>query len=184
MANQPFVSNIKEIQRRAREHINNGAVTPGYRGDREQVIHILNDALATELVCVLRYKHHYFIAEGMQAKAVADEFLQHASEEQVHADRLAVRIRQLGGNPNMNPDGLLDRSHSQYHEGGSLVEMIQEDLIAERIAIDSYSEIIRYLGDNDPTSRRLMEDILGQEEEHAEDLASFLVTLDPTKAVA
>ena len=169
-----FVSDVAEIRRRARQHIENGAVTEGYRADRETVIGVLNEALATELVCVLRYKRHYYMATGIHAQAVAEEFLEHANEEQGHADRLAERITQLGGAPNFNPEGLLLRSHSEYVEGTSLVDMIREDLIAERIAIDSYSDIIRYLGDKDPTSRRVMEEILAKEEEHADDMAKLV----------
>lgn len=174
---KPFLTDVQEIRRRAREHILNGAVTEGYRGDRETVIRLLNEALATEIVCVLRYRRHYFMASGIHAQAVAQEFLQHSNEEQGHADQIAERITQLGGAPDLNPAGLVTRSHAEYQEGGSLIEMIQEDLIAERIAIDSYSEIIRYIGDADPTSRRLMESILGVEEEHAEDMKTLLESL-------
>jgi bacterioferritin len=174
---QPFVSDVKEIRRRAREHILEGAVTQGYRGDRETVIRVLNDALATEIVCTLRYRRHYFMASGIHAQAVAAEFLEHANEEQGHADQIAERIVQLGGAPDLNPANLLTRSHAEYVEGNSLVDMIREDLIAERIAIDSYGEIIRYLGDTDPTSRRLMESILAVEEEHAEDLKTLIESL-------
>ena len=174
---QPFVSDIKEIRRRARQHILDGAVTEGYRGDKETVIRVLNEALATEIVCTLRYRRHYFMASGIHAQAVAQEFLEHAKEEQGHADQIGERIVQLGGAPNLNPEGLLSRSHAEYVEGNSLVEMIREDLVAERIAIDSYGEIIRYLGENDPTSRRLMESILAVEEEHAEDLRTLLESL-------
>ena len=176
---QPFVSDLKEIRRRARQHILDGAITQSYRGDRETVIRVLNEALATEIVCVLRYRRHYFMASGIHAQAVAQEFLQHSNEEQGHADQIAERITQLGGAPDLNPAGLLTRSHAEYQEGGSLIEMIQEDLIAERIAIDSYNEIIRYIGDADPTSRRLMESILGVEEEHAEDMKTLLEALGP-----
>ena len=169
-----FVADIEAIRRRAREHIENGAVTQSYRGDRETVIKVLNEALATELVCVLRYKRHYFAATGIQAQAVAEEFLEHANEEQEHADKIAERITQLDGEPDFNPATLTSRSHSEYIEGESLVDMIREDLVAERIAIESYSEIVRYLGENDPTSRRVMEEILAKEEEHAEDLRSLI----------
>jgi len=172
-----FVTDIQEIRRRAREHILNGAVTEGYRGDRETVIRVLNEALATEIVCTLRYRRHYFMASGIHAQAVAQEFLQHANEEQGHADLIAERIVQLGGAPDLNPQGLATRSHAEYVEGDSLIDMIKEDLVAERIAIDSYGEIIRYLGANDPTSRRLMEQILATEEEHAEDLRTLLESL-------
>jgi len=169
-----FLTDISEIRRRARQHIEDGAVTDSYRGDRKTVLRVLNEALATEIVCVLRYKRHHFMAKGIHSQAVAEEFLEHAAEEQEHADMIAERITQLDGEPNFNPEGLLTRSHSEYVEGESLVEMIKEDLVAERIAIESYSEIIRYLADNDPTSRRLMEEILAKEEEHAEDMKTLL----------
>jgi bacterioferritin len=156
-------------------------VTEGYRGDRETVIRLLNEALATEIVCVLRYKRHYFMAQGIHAQAVQAEFLEHANEEQQHADQIAERIVQLGGAPNFNPEGLLSRSHAEYVEGGSLVDMIKEDLVAERIAIDSYADMARYFGDKDPTTRRMIEGILAMEEKHADDLANLLATLDPTK---
>ena len=169
-----FVSDIEEIRRRARQHIENGAVTDNYRADRETVIRVMNEALATEIVCVLRYKRHFYAATGIHAQAVAEEFQEHAKEEQEHADQIAERITQLGGLPNFNPEGLSARSHSQYVEGASLVDMIREDLVAERIAIDSYGEIIRYLGDKDPTSRRVMESILAKEEEHADDMAKLI----------
>jgi len=172
-----FVSDIEAIRKRARQHIENGAVTDAYRGDRETVIKVLNEALATELVCVLRYKRHHYAASGIHAQAVADEFLEHAKEEQEHADMLAERINQLGGDPDFNPETLAKRSHSQYVEGKNLCDMIREDLVAERIAIESYSEIIRYLADNDPTSRRVMEEILAKEEEHAEDLKTLIQTI-------
>jgi bacterioferritin len=171
---QPFLSDIATLRRRAREHIAHGAVTPGYHADRETVVKLLNEALATEIVCVLRYKRHYFMAQGIHAEGVASEFLEHAQEEQQHADQIAERITQLGGAPNFSPDGLTTRSHAEYVEGNSLKEMIEEDLVAERIAIDSYREIIQYLGDKDITTRRLMEEILAKEEEHADDLASLL----------
>lgn len=174
---KPFLTDIKTIRDRARQHIKNGAVTEGYKADRKTVIKILNEALATEIVCVLRYKRHYFMARGINSQSVAAEFLQHANEEQGHADRISERIVQLGGEPNLNPDGLLSRSHSEYAEGDGLIDMIKEDLVAERIAIDSYTEIVNYFGHDDPTSRRLMEEILAVEEEHAEDLASMLQEL-------
>ena len=177
-----FLSDIKELRRRARKHIEEGAVTEGYQADRKTVIKLLNEALATEIVCVLRYKRHFYMAKGIHADPVAQEFLQHANEEQVHADQIAARIVQLGGEPNFSPEGLATRSHSEYVEGNSLVSMVKEDLIAERVAIDSYSEMIRYLGEKDPTTRRMLEGILAMEEEHADDLSSILTTLDPTKA--
>jgi bacterioferritin len=176
-AQKEFLNDIQTIRKRAREHIEKGAVTDGYRADRKTVLNLLNAALATEIVCVLRYKRHYFMASGIHAKSVAAEFLEHANEEQVHADKIAKRIVQLGGAPDLAPDGLATRSHSEYVEGDELVEMIEEDLVAERIAIDTYRGIIQYLGNDDPTTRRLMEGILAQEEEHAEDLGSLLEEL-------
>lgn len=175
--NKPFLSDIKTIRQRAREHIEKGAVTHGYTADRDTVIKVLNEALATELVCVLRYKYHYYMASGIHAQSVAAEFLEHAGEEQAHADKIAERITQLDGAPNLNPDGLTSRAHSDYVEGDDLVDMIKEDLVAERIAIDSYREIIQYLGNDDPTSRRIMEEVLAQEEEHAEDMKTLLEEL-------
>ena len=178
MTDKPFLSDVKELRRRARQHIEEGAVTEGYRGDRETVTKLLNEALATEIVCVLRYKRHYFMAQGIHSDPIAAEFLQHANEEQGHADQLAARIVQLGGSPNFNPDGLTTRSHSEYVEGETLVDMIKEDLVAERVAIDSYTEMIRYVGDNDITTRRILEGILAVEEEHADDLVSFLIDIE------
>ena len=177
MADKPFLTDIKTLRERARQHIQNGAVTQGYTADRETVVKLLNEALATEIVCVLRYKRHYFMASGINAESVASEFLQHANEEQGHADSIAHRIVQLKGEPNFNPEGLLSRSHAEYVEGTTLIEMIQEDLVAERIAIDSYREMISYFGTDDPTSRRLMEEILAVEEEHADDLVNLLETV-------
>jgi bacterioferritin len=174
MSSKPFVSDLKAIRERARQHMRDGAVTAGYGADRETVLKLLNEALATEIVCTLRYKYHYFMANGIHSKSVAAEFLEHAQEEQGHADSLARRITQLDGKPNLSPEGLLTRSHSQYVEGADIVEMLEEDLVAERIAIDSYREIIRYLGNDDPTTRRLFEEILAVEEEHAEDLSTLL----------
>ena len=169
-----FLSDVKTLRARARKHIEEGAVTPGYRADRTSVIRLLNEGLATEIVCVLRYKRHYFMASGINAQSVAAEFLQHATEEQGHADQIAARIVQLGGEPNLSPEGLTSRSHSEYVPGTDLVSMLREDLVAERIAIDSYSEMIRYLGSDDPTTRRMLEGILAVEEEHADDLATLL----------
>jgi len=174
VADKPFLTDIKTLRERARQHIENGAVTAGYRADRETAVKILNEALATEIVCVLRYKRHYFMATGIHADGVAAEFLEHATDEQGHADQIAQRIVQLQGEPNFNPEGLLMRSHAEYVEGTSLTEMIKEDLVAERIAIDSYREMINYFGNDDPTSRRLMESILAVEEEHADDLVNLL----------
>jgi len=178
MTDKPFLTDVQELRRRARQHIEEGAVTEGYRADRDTVIKLLNEALATEIVCVLRYKRHYFMAQGIHADPIASEFLVHANEEQGHADQLAGRIVQLGGSPNFSPEGLLSRSHSEYVEGQNLLDMIREDLVAERVAIDSYSEMIRYVGDDDVTTRRMLESILAVEEEHADDLVSFLADMD------
>ncbi|HLW71040.1 MAG TPA: ferritin-like domain-containing protein [Candidatus Binataceae bacterium] len=169
-----FKIDLKALKERARKHMEQGAVTESYKGNREAVVNVLNEALATELVCVLRYKRHYYAASGIDSDAVKAEFLQHATEEQQHVDWIATRIVQLNGAPNFNPEGLASRSHSEYAEGTTLVSMIKEDLFAERIAIESYSEIARWLGDADPTSRKLIEEILKAEEEHAEDLKSLL----------
>jgi bacterioferritin len=177
VADKPFLTDIKTLRERARKHIENGAVTEGYSADRETVNRLLNEALATEIVCVLRYKRHYFMASGINAEGVAAEFLQHANEEQGHADLIAQRIVQLGGEPNFSPEGLLTRSHAEYVEGDTLIDMIKEDLVAERIAIDSYREMINYLGNDDPTTRRMLEGILAMEEEHADDLVSLLQEL-------
>ncbi len=169
-----FFTDVSELRRRAREHMEKGAVTERYGADRETVVKVLNEALATEIVCVLRYMRHHYMASGIHSEAVAAEFREHAVEEQDHADRIAARIVQLDGAPNLNPDTLTSRSHAEYVEGKDIGEMLREDLVAERVAIDSYNEIIRYLGDKDPTTRRLMEDILAKEEEHAEDLQTLL----------
>ena len=169
-----FVSDLKKIRAQARMHMEAGAVTDAYLADRKQVIAVLNDVLATEMVCVLRYKRHFFMARGINAESVKIEFLKHAKEEQQHCDWIAERIVQLNGEPNFNPEGLSTRSHSEYQEGSNLIEMIKEDLIAERIAVESYSEIARWLGEDDSTTRRLMEAILKIEEEHADDLANLL----------
>ncbi len=169
-----FLSDIQTLRRRARAHIAQGAVTPGFPADRDVVVRLLNEALATEIICVLRYKRHYFMAKGIHAEGVAAEFQEHAADEQQHADHIAERITQLGGEPDFSPEGLATRSHAEYVEGGSLAEMIREDLVAERIAIDSYREMVEYLGGKDITTRRLMEEILAKEEEHADDLASLL----------
>jgi bacterioferritin len=174
MQEQQFVLDVKTIRDRARRHIENGAMTPGYKAKAPVVLRLLNDALATEIVCTLRYKRHYFMAQGMTSESVKNEFLQHANEEQEHADAIGERIVQLGGQPNLSPEGLLDRSHSQYAEGTTLEDMIKEDLVAERIAIDTYRQMIDYIGGDDPTTRRLLEKITAKEEEHAEELASLL----------
>ena len=172
------LSDINTLRERARKHIEEGAVIDEYRADRAKVIEILNEALATELVCALRYKRHYFTAHGLASLSVAEEFLEHANQELDHADRFAKRISELGGEPNFSPHGLAERSHAEYVEGHTLTEMIREDLIAERIAIESYREIIEYLGSDDPTTKRLFEEVLAVEEEHAEDLVSLTSRLN------
>jgi len=174
MKDGSFTMDVKSIRDRARKQMENGAMTPGYKAKADVVLRLLNEALATELVCTMRYKRHYFMAKGIHSDSVKSEFLQHAQEEQVHADGLAERIVQLGGEPNFSPVGILDRSHSEYAEGTTLEDMIREDLVAERIAIDSYRQMIEYIGGDDPTTRRLLEEITAKEEEHAEDLASLL----------
>ena len=174
MAAKLFLSDIKTIRRRAREHMVRGAVTDSYTLDRATVLKLLNEALATEIVCVLRYKAHYYLASGINAKSVAAEFLEHANEEQAHADQIAERITQLDGTPNFAPDGLSARSHSEFVVPDDLAAMIEENLVAERIAIDSYREIINYVGDADTTTKRLLEGILAMEEEHAEDMKTLM----------
>ncbi|MBV8359820.1 MAG: bacterioferritin [Deltaproteobacteria bacterium] len=169
-----FVTDLTKIRERARKHMEHGAVTENYKGDLGAVIRVLNEVLATELVCALRYRRHYYMASGINAESIKSEFLQHAKEEEQHADWIAIRIVQLNGAPNLNPNGLAARSHSEYQEGDGLLSMIKEDLIAERIAIESYSEIVRWLGNDDVTTRKLMEEILKTEEEHADDLKSLL----------
>lgn len=168
------LSNVKTLREQARIHIEQGAVTAGYSADRTEVVKLLNDALATEIVCVLRYRRHHFMARGIVAKSIADEFLLHSNEEQGHADQLAGRIVQLGGEPDFSPDSLSGRSHAEYVAGETLVDMIKEDLVAERIAIDSYRELIQYLGDKDPTTSKMLKEILAVEEEHADELADLL----------
>jgi len=168
------MTDVKTLRERARREIQDGAVTQDYKINKEQAIKLLNEALATEIVCVLRYRFHYFMASGIHKEGAATEFLQHSNEEQGHADLIAQRIVQLKGEPNFSPDGLLTRSHAEYVEGDSLLDMIKEDLVAERIAIDSYREMITYFGNDDPTSRRMLEGILAMEEEHADDLVSLL----------
>lgn len=174
MSNPHHLTDVQTLRTRARQHLDDGAVTAGYTADAQAVIKLLNEALATELVCVLRYRRHYFMAKGIQSKSIADEFLVHSNEEQGHADQIAERIVQLGGEPDFSPDSLTSRSHAEYVEGHSLDDMIKEDLIAERIAIDSYREMILYLGDQDPTTRNMLESILAVEEEHADELADLL----------
>jgi bacterioferritin len=168
------LSDIPTLRKRARQHIEDGAVTATYSADRDTVLRLLNEALATELVCVLRYRRHFFTADGLEAESIKQEFLEHSEEEQEHADLLAARIVQLDGEPNFDPKGLAERSHAEYVAGDSLESMIREDLVAERVAIDSYREMIDYIGPRDPTTKRLLETILAKEEEHAEDLSSML----------
>ncbi|TMG93161.1 MAG: bacterioferritin [Betaproteobacteria bacterium] len=177
MKDTPFLTDVQTLRKRARQHIEDGAVTAAYGGNTETAIKVLNEALATEIVCVLRYKRHYFMAKGIHSGPVAEEFLEHAGEEQQHADLISERIVQLGGAPNLSPDGLLSRSHSEYVEGSDLVDMIKEDLVAERIAIDSYREIAAFFAPFDATTRRMIEEIQAKEEEHAEDLADLLMGL-------
>lgn len=171
---RPPLFSVPDIRQRARRSVDDGAITRSYGADRQAVIAMLNGALATELVCVMRYRAHYFMATGLDAEPVKTEFLQHANEEMAHADRLAERIVQLGGEPDFSPQGLADRAHAEYVVGKALPEMIREDLVAERIAVETYTEMIRYLSDRDPTTRRLLEDILAQEEEHADELSDLL----------
>ncbi|RMS94119.1 Bacterioferritin [Pseudomonas savastanoi] len=173
-APQSQLSDVNTLRQRARQNVENGAVTEGYSADRETVLRLLNESLATELVCVLRYKRHYYMASGLKASVAAAEFLEHAEQEAQHADKLAERIVQLGGEPELNPDLLSKNSHAQYVAGNTLKEMVYEDLVAERIAVDSYREIIQYIGDSDPTTRRIFEEILAQEEEHADDMSDIL----------
>jgi bacterioferritin len=174
-----FLMDIQTIRARARMHVERGPITDAYGADRDRVIAVLNEILATELVCVLRYKRHYFTATGINAGPVAQEFLEHANEEQQHADMAAQRICQLGGQPNFSPDGLATRSHTEYDASPGLLDMVKEDLVAERIAVASYQEIVRWLGNDDPTTRRMIETILAKEEEHAEDLLNILMEIDP-----
>ncbi len=174
-----FLTNLQEIRKRARQQIADGAVTNDYELNREQAIKILNEALATEIVCVLRYRFHYYMATGIHSQAIKEEFLEHANDEQEHANWIAERIKQLGGKPEMNPAFISQSSHTEYNEGASLADMIREDLIAERIAIETYREIIKFFGEKDPSSRVLMEKILAKEEEHADDLADLLFAIEP-----
>jgi len=178
MSDTAELTDIQTLRARARQDIQSGAVTPSYGADRDKVVQLLNEALATELVCVLRYKRHYFMAKGLSSQSVAQEFLQHAKEEEQHGDMIAERIVQLGGEPDFSPIGLAERSHAEYVTGDSLVDMIREDLVAERIAIDSYREMIQFVGDRDSTTRRMLEAILATEEEHAEDLVSFIEEIE------
>jgi bacterioferritin len=181
MATQSVITNVQTLRQRARQNFEEGAVTAGYLADRKTVLKLLNDSLATEIVCVLRYRRHHFMVRGIHSQAVSEEFLTHANEELGHADMIAERIVQLGGEPNFSPEGLVSRSHAEYVEGVTLSDMIREDLVAERIAIDSYRDFIQYLADQDPTTRRLLETILAVEEEHADDLADLLQVM-PTES--
>jgi bacterioferritin len=176
------MSDVQTLRSRARQHIEEGAVTDSYGADRETVLRLLNEALATEIVCSLRYRRHYYMARGLTSLAIADEFIEHAHEEEAHADRFAERIAQLGGEPDFSPDSLTARSHAEYVEGDTIVDMITEDLVAERIAIDSYKEIVAYLGSADPTTRRLFEEVLAVEEQHAEELQMLIQQIGPDLA--
>jgi bacterioferritin len=175
-----FVKDIEEIQKRARQKIDDGAVTSTYALDKDKVVDILNEALATEIVCVLRYMHHYFMATGVHGKAAADEFKEHADEERAHAEKIAERIQQLGGKPDFNPKSLLERSVSHYIEGENLADMIREDLVAERVVIDVYREMIRFFGEKDSTTRKMIEQLLAEEEEHASDLSDLMYIVNPS----
>ena len=175
------LTDVKTLREQARKHVDEGAVTESYGANKEKVLQLLNEALATELVCVLRYRHDYFMARGLESKSAATEFMEHATEELAHADQLAERIVQLGGEPKFDPNGLTERSHSEYRIGRTLQEAIRENLVAERIAIDSYREMVQYIGDSDPTTRRMLEEILATEEEHADDLADLLQDAAPRK---
>ena len=170
----PFLTDVATLRERARKNLEAGAVTSNYGANPKQVVEVLNAALATEIVCVLRYKRHYFMAQGIASDSVKTEFQEHANEEQAHADRIAERIVQLGGEPDLNPDTLTSRSHSQYVEGQTLRDMLREDLVAERIAIESYREIVEWLHGKDSTTKRMLEEILAVEEEHADDISSLL----------
>jgi bacterioferritin len=172
-----FKTDLEQIRKRARDRNLEGAGTRAEHPHRERVIEVLNEVLATEIVCVLRYKNHYYMSSGIHASSVASEFLEHANEEQAHADAVAKRITELGGAPNLDPAGLATRSHAEYRQGGNLEEMITEDLVAERVAIETYAEIVRWLGDDDVTTRRLMEELLAKEEEHADDLSNLLISM-------
>ena len=174
MKTRPLLTDVRTLRKNARQHVDDGAVTAGYAANREVVLKLLNDSLATEIVCVLRYRRHYFMARGIHSQGVAEEFLAHSNEEQGHADEIAERIVQLGGEPDFSPDSLTGRSHAEYVPGNSLSDMIRENLVAERIAIDSYRDAIEYLGSDDPTTRRMLEGILAVEEEHADELADLL----------
>jgi bacterioferritin len=175
---KPFLTDVETLRKRARDHMDEGPITSAYTADRDRVVGVLNEVLATELVCYLRYKRHHFTARGINAGPIAAEFLEHAQQELDHADQVATRITQLQGDPNFSPDGLASRSHAEYAEGGSLLEMVREDLIAERVAIASYQEIVRWLGDDDPTTAQVIRNILAVEEEHADDLVNILEVMN------
>ena len=174
MTSQPFKSDIEKIRQRARAKTMDGAVTDAYKANKDSVLQVLNEVLATELVCVLRYKSHYYASKGLNKESVGQEFLEHAAEEQEHADMVCERITQLGGEPDLNPTGLATRSHSEYKGGATMADLIKEDLVAERIAVETYSEVIRWLGTDDPTTRRMMEILLEKEEEHANDMLDLI----------
>lgn len=176
MPETAFLTDVQTLRKRAREHMEKAAVTEGYQADLATVIKLLNAALATEIICTLRYKRHYYMAEGLRADVAAAEFLEHANQEQEHADELAERITQLGGAPDFSPVGLADRAHAEYVECDTLEEMVKENLVAERIAIDSYREMIQFIGNDDPTTRRMLEGILAVEEEHADDMGALLAS--------
>jgi bacterioferritin len=182
-SSKPNLTDVQTLRESARRHVEEGAVTEHYRADRAKVLQLLNEALATEMICVLRYRHNYFMARGLKAKVAAAEFLEHANEELQHADSLCERIVQLGGEPDLNPDTLKSRSHAEYRIGKTLADMIKENLVAERIAIDSYREMAQFVGEDDPTTRRLLESILATEEEHADDLADLLQDAAGTNTV-
>ncbi len=172
--NKLFFTDVQSLRSNARKHIDQGAITVGYAANKTEVLKLLNDALATEIVCVLRYRRHHFMARGIRSNTIAKDFLEHSIEEQAHADLIAARIIQLGGEPDFSPNSLSTRSHAEYIEGDSLIDMIKENLIAERIAIDSYKEMITYIGEDDSTTSDLLKHILATEEEHADELADLL----------
>jgi bacterioferritin len=179
MAKGEFIADMQQIKARAREHMEKGAVTSTYNGNSQAAVKVLNEALATELVCVMRYKRHHFMAKGINSEPIAEEFLLHSREEMEHAELIAKRIVQLGGAPDFNPATLTGRSHADYVEGDSLADMVKENLVAERIAIDTYREMVKYFGNDDPTTRRMIESILAVEEEHADDMSTLLEKVGP-----
>lgn len=183
-ASQPFLTDIKQIRARAREQIERGPLTDAYGLDLERVLKVLNEALATEIVCTLRYMAHAWACEGFRAEVAEAEFREHADQEWQHMQKIAARIAQLGGTPDMDPSTLVPRSHAEYTTSGDLEEMIREDLVAERVAVQTYQEVVRWLGDGDPTTRRMMEEILAQEEEHAEDMQSLLASFQQSNGAS